>query len=117
MRKNMKMALLGLVTGIANGFFGSGGGIVAVPMLKKTGLEPKKAHACSLAITLPLSVISAVFYSFGGKLDFKSALMCIPFGLAGALIGTKLMRKISVRLLSAVFGLLLIAAGARGLMK
>ena len=112
MRKNMKMALLGLVTGIANGFFGSGGGIVAVPMLKKTGLEPKKAHACSLAITLPLSVISAVFYSFGGKLDFKSALICIPFGLAGAL-----MKKISVRLLSAVFGLLLIAAGARGLMK
>lgn len=42
LRKNMKMALLGLVTGIANGFFGSGGGIVAVPMLKKTGLEPKK---------------------------------------------------------------------------
>ena len=51
MRKNMIMALLGLVTGIANGFFGSGGGIVAAPMLKKPGPEPKKAHACSLAIT------------------------------------------------------------------
>lgn len=113
----MKMALLGFVSGIANGFFGSGGGIIAVPMLKRAGLEPKKAHACSLAVTLPLSAVSAVFYCFGGKLDTKTALMCIPFGLAGALIGTRLMKRISVRLLSAVFGLLLVIAGARGLMK
>lgn len=44
MRKNMKMALLGLVTGIANGFFGSGGGIVAVPMLKRQGWSRKSAR-------------------------------------------------------------------------
>ena len=58
MRKNMKMALLGLVTGIANGFFGSGGGILAVTLLQKQGLPSRQAHATSIAIILPLSLVS-----------------------------------------------------------
>ena len=45
---------LGAATGIANGLFGSGGGIIAVPMLQKSGMKAKEAHAASLALTLPL---------------------------------------------------------------
>lgn len=115
MKDKNKMRLLGAAAGLANGFFGSGGGIIAVPMLKKAGFEPKKAHAGSLALTLPLSVVSALFYLGNGSFDYMSALKLIPVGLAGAVIGTFLMKRISVRLLSGIFGLLLVIAGVRNL--
>lgn len=115
MNEKNKMRLLGGLAGIANGFFGSGGGIIAVPMLKKAGFEAKKAHAGSLALTLPLSVISAFFYMGNGNFQWQSAVELIPFGLAGAVLGTFLMKKIPVRLLSGIFGLLLVIAGVRNL--
>lgn len=110
------MALLGAVTGFANGIFGSGGGAAAVPMLKKAGYEEKKAHACSLALTLPLSVVSVCMYSAENMFDYKSALPLIPFGLVGAITGAVLMKKISPKLLSVVFGIIMIAAGGRNLL-
>lgn len=115
MKEKGKMRLLGAAVGAANGFFGSGGGIIAVPMLKRNGFEQKKAHACSLAVTLPLSAVSAFFYAQNNSLDHMNALKLIPFGLAGALLGTALMKKIPSRLLSGIFGALLIAAGIRNL--
>lgn len=115
MKGKLSMALAGVLTGIANGFFGSGGGVIAVPMLKGQGLEVKKAHACSLAVTLPLSAVSVFFYSREHSIDMGSALPLIPFGLAGAVLGTYLMKKIPTRWLSRIFGVLLIAAGIRGL--
>ncbi len=115
MKDKIKMAALGAVTGLANGFFGSGGGIIAVPLLKRAGLETKKAHACSLAVTLPLSAVSVFFYhSMGAELT-KGLTLIIP-GLIGAFAGTRFMKKISPRILSAVFGILLIIAGGRGLL-
>lgn len=117
MKSKITMALAGALTGLANGFFGSGGGVIAVPMLKGQGFEVKKAHACSLAVTLPLSVVSAVFYGMRHSLDIKSALPLILPGLAGALAGTFLMKKIPTKWLSRIFGILLIAAGIRGLIR
>ena len=46
-------ALTGIAVGICNGFFGSGGGMIAVPMLEKGGSE---------AITLPLSIVSGLVF-------------------------------------------------------
>ena len=115
MNENNKLRLLGAAAGLANGFFGSGGGIIAVPMLKKVGFEPKKAHAGSLALTLPLSTVSALFYIGNGSADYMSALKLIPLGLAGAAVGAFLMKRIPVRLLSGIFGVLLIGAGMRNL--
>ena len=109
------MYILGAVSGFANGLFGSGGGIIAVPMLKKAGYDTKKAHACSLGITLPLSAVSVIFYltMSSAELDIKGSLALVPFGLAGAVLGTVLMKKISSVWLSRLFGILLIAAGWR----
>ena len=64
--------ILGIITGLANGLFGSGGGIIAVPMLKKSGLSTKEAHATSIALTLPLSIVSSIFYYNIIKEDRKS---------------------------------------------
>lgn len=116
--KNLKHSkayyyIVGSITGIANGLFGSGGGMLSVPLLENTGLEAKKAHASSIAITLPLSIISTVIYSFKGHIDYPLALKFIPLGLLGAILGSKLLKKISNKLLKKIFGVILIISGIR----
>ncbi|MDR0992716.1 MAG: sulfite exporter TauE/SafE family protein [Ruminococcus sp.] len=105
-------AAAGFVIGTINGVFGSGGGVAAVPALEHAKIPVKKAHASSLAVTLPLSIVSAVVYSGSGDFPIKDALVLIPFGLAGAIIGSLVLKKIKNVWLKRIFGVLLIGSGA-----
>lgn len=84
-----------------------------MPMLQKGGVSVKKAHATSLALTLPLSVVSAFFYAYKSSFRWGDALPLIPFGLVGAALGGLLMKKIPNTLLKRVFGIILIISGGR----
>ncbi|MDE6148847.1 MAG: sulfite exporter TauE/SafE family protein [Ruminococcus sp.] len=108
---------MGAFIGAANGMFGSGGGIVAVPMLEHDKTDVKKAHATSIAITLPLSIISSMVYFTKGSIDIIYALKFIPFGLAGVFLGTKLLMKLSNILLKRIFGVVMIIFGLRLIMR
>lgn len=110
-------SVLGALTGFANGLFGSGGGIIAVPMLVSSGIEQKKSHATSLALTLPLSVVSVIFYAFKGTFDIKDALPLIPLGLIGAALGSIFLKKIPAKPLKIIFGVFLVIAGGRMLFQ
>ena len=119
--KNLKYSkvyfyIVGGITGIANGLFGSGGGMLSVPLLENTGLEAKKAHASSIAITLPLSIISTVIYSLKGHINYSLALKFIPLGVLGAIAGSWLLKRISNKILKKIFGIILIISGIRMLM-
>lgn len=94
--------ILGAVTGIANGLFGSGGGIIAVPMLKKSGLSTKEAHATSIALTLPLSIVSCLFYYSIVKDVFTDTIPVIIAGLAGSLLGGIIMKKSPQNILKSI---------------
>ena len=82
-----KLLLIGTEVVFLNGLFGSGGGIVAVPLLRSCGTDQKSAHACSLAVTLPLSALSAILYLGTRELPWQDALRLIPAGIPGALLG------------------------------
>lgn len=119
--KNLKYSkvyfyIVGGITGIANGLFGSGGGMLSVPLLENTGLEAKKAHASSIAITLPLSLISTAIYSIKGHINYSLALKFIPLGILGAIAGSWLLKRISNKILKKIFGIILIISGIRMLM-
>lgn len=59
----LKFAVIGLVTGIANGLFGSGGGTIVVPaMVLLLKEEEHVAHATAISIILPLTLVSAFIY-------------------------------------------------------
>ena len=109
--------ILVLITGLANGLFGSGGGIIAVPMLKKSGITTKESHATSLALTLPLSIVSCFFYIRNSDKILPDSLRLIPFGLAGAIIGGIIMKKIAPKYLKKAFGIILIISGLRLFIK
>lgn len=108
---------LGVITGLANGIFGSGGGMLAVPLLEKAELEPKKAHATSISLTLPLSIISAFLYFKSGNLDIKNAFKYVPAGLLGAILGGFFLKKLNNIYLKKIFAVMLMISGLRMLIK
>ncbi|MCD7772891.1 MAG: sulfite exporter TauE/SafE family protein [Ruminococcus sp.] len=105
--------IVGILTGIANGLFGSGGGILAVPLLKYLGLDQKKAQATSISITAVLSVASLTVYLSRGSVSLVNTLKYIPFGLLGALVGSQILKKINPDALKVMFAIVLIITGLR----
>lgn len=109
--------LIGAVCGVLNGLFGAGGGIAAVPLLKYSGIELKKAHATSLAVILPISLVSAILYMINGTVQFSQALVYLPGGFAGAIAGALYMKKIPGQWLRRIFGGFMVYAAIRLLLR
>ena len=116
-KQNLLTALSGISIGIVNGLLGAGGGMIAVPLLKKIGFSQKQAHANAIAIILPITVLSAFLYLFNGYVTLKDALIYMPTGLLGAVLGTYFLKKISPLWLKRIFGGFMIYAGVRLLLK
>lgn len=114
---NMKKHLMGLICGLLNGMFGSGGGVAAVPMLEGAGLEAKKSHATSVALIFVLSIATTISYLMGDKLNFGMALQYVPYGIMGAVIGAVLLKKTPNSLLRRIFGVIILVAAVRILVK
>lgn len=113
MKKKFLTIVLGLLIGVVNGLLGAGGGMLAVPALKKLGLDQKDAHRNAVAVILPLTVFSAVLYLMDGRVVVSDALIYIPGGLAGAILGTFLLKKISAKWLGIIFSGFMIYSGVR----
>lgn len=107
----MKHFFEGMICGLLNGFFGSGGGVAAVPIIEheqrliQPELSPadsmKHAHADSVALIFVLSLTAAWSY--------------VPWGAGGALAGAFFLRKIRAAWLQRLFGALICAAALRSL--
>lgn len=114
-RKNRPLlsAIFGVAVGAANGLFGGGGGMIAVPALTLTGVPSKKAHATAIAIILPLSLISGAVYLAKGAADPSVILPSCAGVVVGGIAGALLLKKINSRGLSLLFYALMIAAGLK----
>lgn len=111
--KSFTGAFSGLIAGLLNGLLGAGGGMVIVPMLERAGLEPRQAHATSIAVIVPLCALSAFIYLQGHSLSFTDALPYIPAGALGAFAGAKLLPHIPANLLRRLFGAFMLYAAWR----
>lgn len=116
-KQNFTRAFLGIAIGFVNGILGAGGGMLAVPALQKLGFSQKESHTNAIAVILPITLISAIFYILNGYVKLKSSLIYMPTGLLGALLGTYFLKKISGKWLKRIFGILMIYAGIRLLIK
>lgn len=116
MGKHWKKLMIGIVTGFANGLFGSGGGTIVVPAMERfLQIEEHKAHATALAVILPLSVLSLGIYLWKTGVGdvWQIALSASAGGLIGGIVGAKLLRKVSGVWLHRIFGGFMIAAAVR----
>ncbi len=113
-KKHWKKAAVGIVTGILNGMFGSGGGCIVIPAMEKfLGIDEKKSHATAIAVILMMSVVSSAVYIKNGFFDFRLWLLVSAGGIAGGMLGAKILAKLSGKWLKIIFGALIIAAAIK----
>lgn len=118
MKKYIKHILIGLATGMANGLFGSGGGTIAVPAMERIlEMDKRKAHATAISIMLPLTLMSSLFYIRNGFVDWDITLNIALGGIPGGFIGAKILNICPKRILKIIFGLFMIAAAYRMVVK
>jgi uncharacterized protein len=102
--------LIGLVAGIASGFFGIGGGLVMVPALVYFfHFTQHKAQGTSLAVlTLPVVILGALKYYNEKNVDVYMALFIAISFVLGAYLGASIVTKMPSLTLQRIFGLLLL---------
>ncbi len=118
MKKKVKQriycALVGVITGFVNGFWGGGGGMICVPLLEKLcKISEKEAHATSLCIILPLSICSSFVYVYKNDIDFYCLLMISMGSVIGGYFGAKFLAKINKKVLTIIFAILMLVIGVK----
>ncbi|GAA0242144.1 sulfite exporter TauE/SafE family protein [Metaclostridioides mangenotii] len=111
---NLKNTLIGLFSGFVNGLFGSGGGILLVPIFNNlVNTEEHKSHATALAIIFFLTTTSSIFYVSSGVYDTSLTIKVGIGSIIGGYIGAKLLSKVNGKFLRITFGLIMVIAALR----
>ena len=106
----------GALIGAANGFFGGGGGMIAVPaLIFAMKLKNKAAHATAIAVILPVTLISAIVYLANGKFPWGYGSITAVGVTAGGAVGAWLLGRLKSRVVAYIFALVALIAGVRTL--
>ena len=109
-----RVALVGVLAGFLSGLFGVGGGILIVPgLVLAAGMAQRLAHGTSLAAVLPISIAGLVSYVTEDKVDWPVGLLLAAGAVAGAIIGTHLLKRIPHRALALTFVVILVVTAIR----
>ena len=101
----------GVLVGIANSLFGGGGGMLAVPLLQKTGLDEKQAHATAILVILPVSLLSFSLYALRGYVSLPVLIPTAIGVIFGGVLGAKWLGKLPTKTVNLLFALLQALAG------
>lgn len=106
--------LAGAAAGSINGLLGAGGGMVLIPMLTLlTDLREEEIFPASVAVIAPICLVSLAVTAVYGTIDLAASL---PYLLGGALGGTAVGlwgKKIPVKWLHRILGILILWGGIR----
>jgi len=86
----LRLAPLGLLTGLAAGFFGIGGGFLIVPgLMAATGMTLAHAAASSLLSVTVFGAATSANYAVSGMVDWPVAGLFVAGGALGGFAGLK----------------------------
>lgn len=111
----LKLAPLGLLVGLAAGFFGIGGGFLIVPgLMAATGMTLAHAAASSLVSVVLFGAATSASYAASGLVDWPVFLALVAGGALGALAGGPLANALSTRATAArrIFAVLVVSTAA-----
>lgn len=116
----IQLLLIGLVSGIAGGMFGIGGGAIMIPaMVLVIGLDQKLATGTSVAAQiLPIGILAALVYQRNGNLNIKYALIIAVGLIVGNFFGALFANQpfISTELMKKLYGIFVLMIGIRYLL-
>lgn len=109
------MVLLGLTTGFTSGVLGIGGGVILVPALVYLmGYSQHMAQGTTLALLcLPVGIAAATAYHRDGFVHWNVAALLFCGFLMGSFFGSRCALAMPEILLKRLFGICLLALGAR----
>lgn len=113
-RRILGLVGIGLLGGFLSGLFGVGGGILMVPLLVTLfKVDQRNASALSLAAIVPAAMVGSITYGVAGHVDVIASALIAIGGIAGAIIGVKLLRRLPLVVLRWGFVGLLLAVAVR----
>ncbi len=132
-RSRILLTVLGFGAGVCNGLLGAAGGILLVAVLPRltlpgqlsspavavghplgASLERRDILATALAVMLPVSAVSWLFYWLGGvPMELSTVIYLVLPAIAGGLLGAKLLGRIPDAVLRKLFAGLVVVSGLR----
>lgn len=107
----------GVLVGAVNSLLGAGGGMLGVPIIRRYVPEQSRAQATCLAVIFPLSLLSAGMYLYNGYMTVQDSLIYLIPGAVGALVGAFLLSKIPDQVMRRIFGVFMLWAGVRMVLR
>lgn len=105
------LIILGILAGFFSGLLGIGGGFMIVPLfILGMKLPPKIAVGTSLFMVLITSSVGAIRHAIMNHIQYHLAFVLAISMIAGATIGTSVLKRISEKRLKKIILLILIAA-------
>ena len=106
--------LLGLVAGFLSGMFGIGGGLAMVPGLVLFLRQPQhRAHATSMAAIVVIAAAAAAPFAVEHEIDWVQAAWLVSGSSVGAVLGARLISRVSPVWLARAFVSLSLVAAVR----
>ena len=110
-RLTARLAPIGLLAGLAAGFFGIGGGFLIIPgLMLATGMTISNAAASSLLSVTVYGATTAANYAVSDLVDWRLYGLLVAGGIIGTFIGLKLADRLSANMsiLRRLFALMVI---------
>jgi uncharacterized membrane protein YfcA len=107
----VRLAVIATAAGAFSGLFGVGGGTVMVPLLILwLAYGEKEATGTSLAAIPMIAAVGVLVQGVHGNVDASKGLLVGLPAVAGVLAGTALQQRVSPRVVSGAFAVLLVAS-------
>jgi len=98
MRLVLRLAPAGLLTGLAAGFFGIGGGFLIVPgLMLATGMPIGNATASSLVSVAIFGAATSANYALSGLVDWTAVGLLLSGGVVGGVLGLAVSARLTKR--------------------
>lgn len=108
------LAVIGVLGGALSGLFAIGGGILMVPLLVwRTRMDQRRATATSLVAIIPAAVVSSATYLAHGQIDVVAGAFVALGAVAGAVVGSRLLRRMPLAWLRVMFIVFVLAVAVR----
>lgn len=108
-------AIAALSAGMLSSMGMGGGGIMIIYLSLFTSISQLKAQGINVIFFIPIASVAVIIYSLKKLIVWKIALPFALFGIISSYLGTYLATVIDGKILSKIFGLLLLAMGVKEL--